>query len=483
MQAILGSLDIVSEMSDTMQHIGIIGGGLSGAALCVALLRINRPGMVLHLIEPEALPGGGIAYGLAAPWHSLNVTADRASLQPDDPDHWWQWAAIHGPQIGFPETASANADSFLPRKLFGIYAAALLREAEMRSAGPRLMRHRARVDALSRRDGGFHLQLSNGAALECGQVVLAVGSLPAPGLDMPGLDEARAQGRVFDNPWDLDALARINALSHIDAPARVVIAGTGLTMADAVLSLRRQGHRGEIVAVSRHGVVPVRRSLARPGSPALNADSETPRLSRLLNKLRRGAREAPSGDWQEVFESLRPVTRALWQRLDDAARRRFVRHGRTFWDAHRFRMPPDTAAELQADFDAGRLRMVKGRFSAVAVDAAGLTIALRRRGHAETETLQAGALLLCTGPRHGSGQDDAEARLLQDLHRTGLIRSDACGMGLDADADGGLIGVDGKPVQGFYSLGPPLRGMRLECTTIADIRNQAVELAQLLAGV
>ena len=474
-------------MSETAKHIGIIGGGLSGAALCIALLRINRPGMVLHLIEPEALPGGGIAYGLAAPWHSLNVTADRASLEPDDPDHWWQWAAIHGPQIDFPETASANAESFLPRKLFGIYAAALLHEAEMRSAGPRLMRHHARVDALSRHAGGFRLQLSDGALLECGKVVLAVGALPVPGLNLPGLDEARAQGRVFDNPWDIDALARI------DTQARVVIAGTGLTMADSVLSLRRQGHQGEIVAVSRHGVVPARRSLARPslaspslarpGAPVLDAQSEAPRLSQLLNQLRRGAREAPSGDWQEAIESLRPVTRILWQRLDDAARRRFVRHARTFWDAHRFRMPPDTAAELQADLDAGRLRMVKGRFSAVAADAKGLQIALRRRGQAETEMLQAGALLLCTGPRHGSGQDDAEARLLQNLHRSGLIRPDACGMGLDADADGGLLGSDGKAVQGFYSLGPPLRGMRLECTAITDIRNQAVELAQLLAGV
>lgn len=465
------------------QHIGIIGGGLSGAAFCVAMMRMPTEDTTLHLIEPEELTGGGIAYGLAAPWHSLNVTADRASLLPDDPDHWWQWAAIHGPQLDFPQTATANAESYLPRKLFGIYAAALLYEAEMRSAGPRLVRHRARVDALSRLDGGFRLRLSDGQTLDCGKVVLSVGSLPVPSLCLPGLDEAYRLGRIFDNPWNLDALAGIGKLPGIggltDAhgKSRVLIAGTGLTMADTVMSLRRVGYEGEIVAISRHGVVPAPRSAARPGEPVVNAQARPLRLSRLLHQLRQSSRQSPSGDWQEVFESLRPITRSLWENLDDDARRRFVRHGRTFWDAHRFRMPPETAAELQADQQAGRLHVVKGRFIGIVARDDGLAVDMRRRFAADSETLQADALILCTGPR----QDDAEAVLLRDMQQAGLIRPDASGMGLDADPDGQMLDADGKAVPGLYSLGPPLRGMRLECTAITDIRNQAVDLAQLMA--
>ena len=453
-----------------MRHIAVIGGGLSGAIFCIAMLRQCDTQCTLHLIEPDAALGRGIAYGQASPWHSLNVTADRASLEPDNPDHLWQWAAIHGPGLGFPEAASADAKSYLPRKLFGLYAAASLQEAARHSAGPRLVVHQASVQRLLKQDQGFRLQLSDGSHLDCGEAVLLTGALPGPALDLPGLQAARNLGHVVDNPWDIDRLRRIGKQD------RVVIAGTGLTMADVVLSLRRVGHRGEIVALSRHGVVPAPRSLASPGAPVLQA-GDAPRLSHLLHRLRQAVRRNPGGDWQQVFESLRSVTRDLWQNMDTQTRRRFARHCRTFWDAHRFRMPPDTAQDLQADLQAGRLRLLKARFMQIAAGSGALDIAYRRRGASNVESLACGALILCTGP----GQNPAQADFLQQSRQDGLIRLDASGMGLDATQDGQLLDAAGRPVPGLYAFGPPLRGLRLECTAITEIRGEAFDLARLLA--
>ncbi|MCV4732726.1 FAD-dependent oxidoreductase, partial [Escherichia coli] len=54
---------------------------------------------------------------------------------------------------------------------------------------------------------------------------------------------------LIANPW------QPGALDAIAPHARVAVMGTGLTMADTVATLDRLGHRGSIVAFSRHGLL------------------------------------------------------------------------------------------------------------------------------------------------------------------------------------------------------------------------------------
>ena len=81
----------MSMESESTHRIAIIGGGLSGASILIGLLRSpHHRRLVITVFEPREVLGTGIAYGDAAPWHLLNVVANRASLEPDDPDHWWK---------------------------------------------------------------------------------------------------------------------------------------------------------------------------------------------------------------------------------------------------------------------------------------------------------------------------------------------------------------------------------------------------------
>ena len=46
---------------------------------------------------------------------------------------------------------------------------------------------------------------------------------------------------------------------------------------------------------------------------------------------------AANGNWRQVIDSLRPITPALWRRLETNERERFMRHLRPFWEVHRHR--------------------------------------------------------------------------------------------------------------------------------------------------
>ncbi len=61
-------------------HIVIIGGGFSGAAVAIELLRLAPNGVRVTLLEPRQSPGAGVAYSTAEPTHRINVPAARMQL-------------------------------------------------------------------------------------------------------------------------------------------------------------------------------------------------------------------------------------------------------------------------------------------------------------------------------------------------------------------------------------------------------------------
>ena len=61
---------------------------------------------------------------------------------------------------------------------------------------------------------------------------------------------------------DIIAVTLINGISHcadyakVEVNSSVLIVGSGLTMADAVISLHKNGHQGRLTAISRRGIIP-----------------------------------------------------------------------------------------------------------------------------------------------------------------------------------------------------------------------------------
>src|SRR5690606_25630023 len=133
----------------------------------------------------------------------------------------------------------------------------------------------------------------------------------------PVLVAWRDDPRVLSSPWDtprMDEVAR--------GTGRVLLVGTGLTMCDAAVSLARGGFQGQIIALSRRGL------LARTHGPkdeAPHAQWAASLRGESAHALLRQVRpRCEGGDWRGVIDSMRPHTTRLWQELGHDERSRFM---------------------------------------------------------------------------------------------------------------------------------------------------------------
>jgi uncharacterized NAD(P)/FAD-binding protein YdhS len=273
---------------------------------------------------------------------------------------------------------------------------------------------------------------------------------------------SNAGSRFIGDPWGPRARAAVETLAQEGGDALVV--GTGLTMVDLALSLDAAGHRGRIFAVSRRGLAP--RAHAEFEPAPVDAD-ELPRgnLRRLGNWLRR--RSAQVG-WRAAVDSLRPHTQQLWQELDVEQQRRFLRHGRAWWDVHRSRIAPAVASRITAFIAEGRLEVIAGRVVSAASMASSLDIEIRRRGAEATQRFGFAYAFNCTGPLHSIAHSNDP--LLRHLLDRATVRPDPLGIGLDVDQRS-------RAGERLWALGPLTRGCYWEIIAIPDIREQAAVVA------
>ncbi len=456
-------------------RIAIVGGGFSGTVLAANLLR-QPPSVAseILLIERGAQVGRGLAYALHDCPYLLNVPAGRLSADSADPDQFLRFA-----QRSLP---GADAEDFLPRRLYGDYLQDLLARAEDGAAAHvRLRRLKADVTSLTPASNGtLTLHLADAPLLArtliVEHVVLAVGNPPP--LELPPAAPVLGHPAYHADPWKPPA--------HLTAADTVLIIGNGLTMADVVLSLSHDVERApRMLTLSRRGLTPLRQSsfhaAALRGGPEFFDGLITARG--LLAACRDLARDVErlGGDWREAVTFVRGAAPAIWQRLTAAERSRFLRHLQVYWDVHRHRMPPALAAHLGELTRRGRLIVQAGRLLRLEPDGRGLRATWRSRGSADTRTLHVDAVVNATGPDYALRR--TRNRLLASLAAAGSISSDAHELGLRTTAQGACVGADGQASRNLYYLGPMLRADHWEATAATELRNHAERLARHLAGV
>ena len=439
-----------------VRSVAIVGAGFSG--LLTALHLLARPsGPVVSLIERGEGFGLGTAYGACRPEHLLNVRAGNMSAFPDQPDHFTAWLRREGGR------SDVDGAAFASRRAYGAYLQQLLREAVAQGSAGRLELVQDGVTGIVREVGGLELQFSMGRTATVDVVVLAPGAAPAtpPAEIDPVLLESAA---YVGDPWTEGALDRIER----DDP--VLIIGAGLTMVDVAITLARRGPRRRIVALSRHGLLPQRHAGApAPPAPRPPLDISLAESVRLVR-----ARATIEGNWRAVFDSLRPVTQALWGRLTLDERQRFLRHLRPYWDTHRHRLAPEAADELDGLRAAGRLELAAGRLLSVQAADHGVEARWRSRGGGERS---AGFrhVVNCTGPGSVRAWDDP---LVRGLIGRGYARPDPLDVGLDVDAACRLLDARGTAAADLFVVGPLTRGAFWESTAVPDLRVQAAAVAQ-----
>jgi hydroxyacylglutathione hydrolase len=407
------------------------------------------------LIDQRPDFGLGLAYSTPSLRHLLNVSAGKVSALPDQPDHLLNWLRKnHDP--------SATEKTFAPRAVFGRYIQSLLA-----STNP-LEQEIATVLDVRLHDSGAVLTLDNGCELRADLVVLATGNFDPAAL--PGITKAASDSGLYrHNAWAAETYEGLNP----DAP--VALIGTGLTGVDVLLRLRELGHRGKIIAVSRHGIFPNRHEDYTPmSSSAIPLDTPATCVAylRALHAAIRGGAE-----WRAAIDSLRETTNELWLRLPIEEKKRFRRHLQRRWDVVRHRMAPPIADVIESELRNGTLEIREGHLKAVDASPAGAHITLRTQE--DTESFYADRVINCTGPSMNYRR--VPSTLLQNLFKRGLVTSGPLGTGFHCSQDGAVIDAGGHASGIIFNLGPGRQGDLIESIAIPEIRQQAVELASVLA--
>ena len=447
-------------------RITIIGAGFSGSTLATLLASENDTATEVCLVGVEDTFARGVAYGETRPEHVLNVRAGHLGADPDNPEEFAEWLNL----------GRQGREGFLPRLAYGEYLVDRLQKAKGRADNLTLLRQEA--IAINRLGEGFRVHLDDGSYFASDRVVLALGALPPQRLTGIGPRLARHR-RYIAWPWQDDAL------NQIDSQARVLIIGTGLTMADVAASLARPNHRGEIhrgeiVAISRHGLLPQTHAFAPSAPielpPSVHHALRKHDVRQLVNAIRSLSHVVP--DWRGAVDALRPHTQAFWRGLPEQERARFLRHVRSYWEVARHRVAPEVGELLEGLQASGQLKVRAARLLRAGLRANSAAALIRERGTEQIQVEQYDYVVRATG------LDTDVLRtshpLASHLREAGLISADAQGLGVNVTDDLEALDQHGGRIPGLYCIGPLLRGHLWEITAVPELRTAAKTLSQRL---
>ena len=449
--------------------IAVIGGGFSGAAFALHLVRHNGASVRIVIFEPRSSLGAGLAYSTPDPAHRINVPAGRMSLYPDVPDSFQAFVERGAEELRDENLLAPDGNAYPRRSVFGAYVAAEI--APLLASGT-VIHRRVSVTSIERFTNRWRVTDAQGESLLADVVVIAA-THPSPALPS-------ALSSVKTHPKLIGDVTVADALAPISRDDNVLIVGNGLTSADVVASLAERGHRGEITSISRRG-------LRSRGHPASTQDpcgdfttSPSRRASHLLHRIRAAIREAKALGltWHPVLDAVRSQGFAIWRALDVPARRRIARLARPFWDAHRFRIAPQVEAVLDDAISAGRLKILAASLANVEATETGFRIELRVKQQADT-SIDVDAIVVTTGPAHG--QILWSQPFLQDLAQAGLLSACDTGLGLACDLNANALGADGQPIANLFILGPLARGTFGELMGLPQVTEHALLVSEKVA--
>ncbi len=141
-------------------------------------------------------------------------------------------------------------------------------------------------------------------------------------------------------------------------------------------------------------------------------------------------------------------------------------------------MAPPIANMIDGELTAGTLLLREGHLAGVEELDGSAAVTIRRGD--TTQTFQTGRVINCTGPNMNYRR--VESALLASLFARGLATAGAHGAGLSTSLSGTLIDSNGEASETLFNAGPGRLGTLLESIAIPELRQQAVELAAMLAA-
>jgi len=449
-----------------MRSIAIIGGGLSGTLVAMNLLEASTDQSIsIKLLDSRDENDLGPAYS-ADEGYLLNVRAGLMGAVSNEPEHFWNWL----------QNKNINADKidFVPRKLYREYVQELFRNA--------LKNKRENISFERIHDRAFDIKsindrtqiiLAGGKSFKADKIVLALGNFTPRNPELKNNDFTASPFYV-QNPWNSAFL------NLIPENASVLFIGTGQTMVDLACALHRQGHKGRIVAISKHGFLPLTHKIVEPYPPfydKLRNVKSAVGLFRIIRKEIQSA-ERSGSDRRAVIDSLRPYTQQIWMSLENEEKRRFLRHLFRYWEINRSRIPPQSSDVINLMQSIGQLSITAGKIISMVLKDKGIEISYTVK-NSEVPVIQFAEFVVnCIGPEldYNRIQDP----LVKNLLKSGLIQPDPLNQGINALANGRIIHKNGSVSNTFFTIGLPLKGILWECLAAPEIREQAKNLSVFL---
>lgn len=455
-------------------RIGIIGGGFTGAVFAVHLARAATAALDIEIIEPREKPGAGLAYGSCEPEHRINVPSDRLTVFAEDPHHFSDWLRRTGKWEADAFGLTMQGDHYSKRHDFAAYVASLIAEtAASNPSGSAIAHRRTMATTLSREGTQWRVSFEDGSVANYDEVVLCA-TYGRPAFRWPLNDGADQLTHLVRDPWDWAAIKTIPNDSD------VFIIGSGLTMCDVVVTLRKGGHTGNIRAVSRRALTP-RQHGDFDGSLDLFEGQVPPATALgLLRFVRRRVDElaAQGRSWHAVVDAMRRNLACYWSTLPVNERSKIVRRLRSYWDVHRFRLAPQVASTLETGQREGWLELRAGHIGSIGREGTNFAVSWTPKGEAARTDLY-GAIVNCTGPDGDLNRSGNP--LLRAAINDGFVRPDALRIGLDVDARGGVLDRNGAPTPHLWAAGPLARAIVGEATGVPEASSHARHVAEALA--
>ncbi len=451
------------------RQIIIIGGGFSGASAAVQLVRKISDPISVTIVEPAPEIGPGLAYSTDEPAFRLNAISSAHSIDVADPAHFTRWCHEQGLAESDPEALVPNAEMFIRRRDFRRYLVETVRSHASWPNGSTINHVRSTASDIRLAKQVVKVALDSGREIVADMAILAVGNPPLRKPDW-------ADGSAAGHPGLILKPLR-EGLENVARNAKVLVVGAGLTALDAMASLCARGHRGQITAISRHGLRPqpqAPRVLAPPSDPPeppvipldlLQGElpeyvtGERVNALELLRGLRRQAAETRAAGlgWQAGFDAISLPLSRIWPRLPLPEKRRVLRHLRPFYDAHRFRTPPMTEALVRAREGVDQVAYWKAVLEGLEVERNNrLSAILRKAGGQRVRELY-DVVVNCTG------FDNARAlqhnQLLASLLDRGMIAPHPTGLGIVTDRENRIVTSSGSSIAQICAIGPISAGV------------------------
>lgn len=463
----------MTRLSSVPPTLAIVGGGFSGAAAALHFAREATRPLRIVVIEPRAQLGGGVAHGNPEPVLRLNATDALHSPYPESPSAFADWLRLEEELAHDAEAVEASGLVFARRHALGRFMAAELAKHSKHNASGSTIEHLPHTaTGLRCADTSYAVELSGGGVLAADKVLVALG-WNAPAVP-PELQALHDHDRWLPDPWET------TRLNNIPRQARVLLVGAGLTASDLVAALRARGHSGPLMVLSRRGLRPATQNPFRSSSPIWErVFKDQPSFIQTygfpagpreaLRALRKAMAKVDPlhSSWHTPFDELRDAVPQFWPRWTETEQKRYLRHLKVWYDAFRFRNPPQIERVLKAAEAEGQLVFHAGRLREVNAVGHYFKVHYQPRAGGELAALDADVIINCTGPqlRPSTSTNPFWRQIIRD----GLGRDHALGLGIDVDARGHLLRADGTAHDGVAAVGPPTLGRFGECTAVPFI--------------